>query len=53
MQIEIGQLSQARAQISEMTQEVAQLKGQTINSGTYQAQAREVPALRQVFFDIF
>lgn len=47
VQIEIGQLSQARAQISEMTQEVAQLKGQTINSGTYQAQAREVPALRQ------
>ena len=41
-------LSAARSQIAEMTQELTKLRAEHMNTGTYQAQAREVPALRQV-----
>lgn len=48
VQIETGQLGAARSKIAEMTQELTRLNAETMNAGTYQAQAREVPALRQV-----
>ncbi|CBY23189.1 unnamed protein product [Oikopleura dioica] len=47
VQRESGELKAARLQINEMRDELAKLRAQEINSGTYQAQAREVPSLRQ------